>query len=533
MFAYIRGEADAASTLTLNGAPITARNGKDFAAQSSGGGGTNARWVTMTVTETKQGQPPTVTTGHIFIPPSTPTNVYDDDGNLTQDDRWNYTWDAENRLIRQETRWQGANAIAGMPILRIDYKYDAYWRRVEKKVSTWNSTTFQQTKLTRFAYDGWNLIAEWEAEPFDLQLVRTHHWGLDLSGTLRGDGGVGGLVLTRHHANPSGIVSSYVPAYDGTGNIVALFDTGTGKKVAEYEYGPFGEPLRVTGAIGEKNPIRWSTKYCDKETSLVYYGFRYYDPNNGRWIRRDPYGEQGGIGLTRAFDNNPVGSIDVLGLWVDLGNITAPDSILLSAANIDDAMGTLERVPSLWKKPHKYMHTLYALQALFVRFNPGGQSNGMDKFVFTCKLGWIDMGHFFGSAALAFGSSSDFAFGTGVWVEERQYKSQQKSKKKGEPVSGWGNSAWTPEDLPSDEAGSDFGASLKGGDDIAQKLREFFRAAGAVLDNDKTRPYLEKDVKEYDRTLTSNPADSQEYKRKHTAWKCLCDGDRPKQGMAW
>jgi YD repeat-containing protein len=27
---------------------------------------------------------------------------YDDDGNLTSDARWTYTWDAENRLIAME-----------------------------------------------------------------------------------------------------------------------------------------------------------------------------------------------------------------------------------------------------------------------------------------------------------------------------------------------------------------------------------------------------------------------------------------------
>jgi hypothetical protein len=102
-----------------------------------------------------------------------------------------YTWDAENRLIKQETRFQGASSIPGMPILRIEYKYDAWWRRVEKKVSTWNSTTnsFHLSKLTKFAYDGSNLIGEWEAEPTNLALVRTHHWGLDLSTTQRGAGG--------------------------------------------------------------------------------------------------------------------------------------------------------------------------------------------------------------------------------------------------------------------------------------------------------------------------------------------------------
>jgi hypothetical protein len=71
---------------------------------------------------------------------------------------------------------------------------------MEKEVSKWSVfTDLQQTNLTKFSCDRWNWITEWEAEPVDLQLARTHHWGLDLSETLRGVGGVGGLVLTRHH----------------------------------------------------------------------------------------------------------------------------------------------------------------------------------------------------------------------------------------------------------------------------------------------------------------------------------------------
>jgi RHS repeat-associated protein len=33
-------------------------------------------------------------------------------------------------------------------------------------------------------------------------------------------------------------------------------------------------------------------KYCDDETDLVYYGYRYYNPTAGRWLSRDPLGEE-------------------------------------------------------------------------------------------------------------------------------------------------------------------------------------------------------------------------------------------------
>ncbi|MCZ7640943.1 MAG: hypothetical protein M5U12_35755 [Verrucomicrobia bacterium] len=67
---------------------------------------------------------------------------------------------------------------------------------------------------------------------------------------------------------------------------------------ARYEYGPFGEPVRVTGALAAAQPFRFSTKWTDAETGLLYYGYRYYNPTTGRWVSRDPIGEQGGFNLS-------------------------------------------------------------------------------------------------------------------------------------------------------------------------------------------------------------------------------------------
>ncbi|PXA02935.1 hypothetical protein DDZ13_14630 [Coraliomargarita sinensis] len=75
----------------------------------------------------------------------------------------------------------------------------------------------------------------------------------------------------------------------------------------------FGEPLRETGPNAEALNFRFSTKYQDLETELLYYGFRYYDPVTGRWPSRDPIEEQGGLNLYGFVANNPIGYIDILG----------------------------------------------------------------------------------------------------------------------------------------------------------------------------------------------------------------------------
>ena len=113
-------------------------------------------------------------------------------------------------------------------------------------------------------------------------------WGLDLSGTPEKAGGIGGALGVRTSA--AGLVHVY--AYDGNGNVVGLKDATTLTWSARYEYGPFGELIRgssTTAAdMAKANPIRFSTKYQDNESELLYYGYRFYNASTGRWLNRDP-----------------------------------------------------------------------------------------------------------------------------------------------------------------------------------------------------------------------------------------------------
>lgn len=62
------------------------------------------------------------------------------------------------------------------------------------------------------------------------------------------------------------------------------------------------------------NPFRWSTKFTDDQTDLVYYGYRYYSAGLGRWINRDPMGEDGGINLYAFLANDGIRFVDPNGL---------------------------------------------------------------------------------------------------------------------------------------------------------------------------------------------------------------------------
>ena len=77
--------------------------------------------------------------------------------------------------------------------------------------------------------------------------------------------------------------------------------------------GPFGEVLRATGPMAKANPFRFSTKYQDDETDLLYYGYRYYSASTGRWASRDPIEEAGGVNLYGFVKNNPTSYVDTDG----------------------------------------------------------------------------------------------------------------------------------------------------------------------------------------------------------------------------
>ncbi|NGO39799.1 hypothetical protein G4L39_10395, partial [Limisphaera ngatamarikiensis] len=119
-------------------------------------------------------------------------------------------------------------------------------------------------------------------------LVRSYVWGLDVSETLDGAGGVGGLLWVRLTGGPAAGV--HFVTYDGNGNVWTLVSASTGTETARYDYGPFGEPLRLTGAAAGSNPFRFSTKRTEDGTGLVLYEYRAYSPSIGRWLSRDPMG---------------------------------------------------------------------------------------------------------------------------------------------------------------------------------------------------------------------------------------------------
>jgi RHS repeat-associated protein len=102
--------------------------------------------------------------------------------------------------------------------------------------------------------------------------------------------------------------------HDGLGSVRQLVDT-TGQIETNYAYDPFGVP--VMGGDGS-NAYQFTGEAWDAEVELLYLRARYYQPEVGRFITRDPL--RANLRVAQSFNryiytaNNPVNKADPAGL---------------------------------------------------------------------------------------------------------------------------------------------------------------------------------------------------------------------------
>ena len=303
--AYIVGRTAEGAAVTINGQPAAVEDDGFFSGLIDLNNGTGPSVTEVTIDADKAGKQ-TQETGALRSAPVGATWQYDDDGNLLSDGLWDYTWNGENRLIAAETVATISNAYR----VRKEYVYDYQGRRVVESRWEFDETSgdYVLEDHLRWTYDNWNPVAEITND----QPSRHYVWGLDLSETPQGAGGVGGLLMSLDLSHAS---LSYSFVYDGNGNVLGLVNLANGELIGRYEYSPFGKLLWKEGLAAEINRWRFSTKLEDDGMGWLYYGFRYYDPETGRWPSRDPIGEQGGVNLYGFVGNDPVGSVDLRGAY--------------------------------------------------------------------------------------------------------------------------------------------------------------------------------------------------------------------------
>jgi RHS repeat-associated protein len=206
-------------------------------------------------------------------------------------------------------------------------------RRVAKTVG---STT------NKFLYDDWAMIQESTGTQ-----TNSYVYGLDLSSSMQGAGGIGGLLS----ASLNGTQAFYF--YDANGNVSDLAATN-GTSLAHYEWDPYGNATVSSGSLASVNPFRFSTKYTDEETELLYYGFRYYSPMLGRWVSRDPLGEGGGLHTYVFVSNAPLNSYDKYGLWTETvhnGMTRTWATVLLISADTAETIGVNDNLVDVTYDP--------------------------------------------------------------------------------------------------------------------------------------------------------------------------------------
>lgn len=201
--------------------------------------------------------------------------IYDQNGNLTKKGNAAYEYDYENRL-KKVTTSQGT----------WEYDYDGVGNRVGLKVGgDTRRFLLDPTGMTK-------ILAEYDGSG---NLVANYVYGL-------------GLVYKVDAAD-----KPYYYHYNFTGSTVAMTDT-SGNVVNKYAYAPFG---RVAGSVESvPNLFRYAGKsgVVDDKNGLYYMRARYYDPEVGRFITKDPIGFDGGVNLYGYVENNPTNYIDPQGL---------------------------------------------------------------------------------------------------------------------------------------------------------------------------------------------------------------------------
>jgi RHS repeat-associated protein len=229
------------------------------------------------------------------------TFQYDGNGNLTSDGLRSFAYDDENQLLQV---WVTNHWLS-------QFAYDGKMRRRIRQEFMWQSGAWVQTNEVYYVYDGNVVIQE---RTINNLPTTTYTRGQDLSRSLQGAGGIGGLLAMTLNTQPGPSSSNSMYYHsDGNGNVTMLINGYQGI-VAKYLYDAFGNMLSKSGLLADANLYRFSSKEAHLNSGLVYYLLRYYDPNLQRWPNRDPIAEEGGINLYGFVGNSLNNFVDPYGL---------------------------------------------------------------------------------------------------------------------------------------------------------------------------------------------------------------------------
>ncbi|MBR0566538.1 RHS repeat protein [Azoarcus sp. L1K30] len=211
------------------------------------------------------------------------------------------------------------------------YAYDARSRRIAKTVEGPDGVA----RLTRYGWDGERLVCEatdtatttivYEPASFVplLRIEQAHH-AQDAEGDDDEDARETRALLAH---------AAQLLAHHGLSMPDALRPGPAPARVSVFFTDHLGTPLRLTDAHGRtewqarpddwravtdpqgdiRQPIRFQGQWEDEESGFYYNRYRYYDPEQGRYVTQDPIGAIGGLNLY-TYTANPLARLDPLGL---------------------------------------------------------------------------------------------------------------------------------------------------------------------------------------------------------------------------
>ncbi|MBJ7330377.1 MAG: hypothetical protein JHC95_10795 [Solirubrobacteraceae bacterium] len=272
----------------------------------------------------------------------------DANGNVVTRGGWTFTYGPSGNLLR---------AVGSGKT--IDYTYDASGHLVARE---------EGGKKTSFLY----------GDPDDGDRVTAS----------RGEDGVLTTYLydqdSRMFALRRGVAQFYVGT-DQVGSPRVIADAN-GDAVRTIEYDPWGKHLAETGSV--QVPVGFAGGVEDQDTGLVRFGQRWYDPQTGRFISRDPTLLNGGqFNFYLYVGNDPVGHTDPTGLewynnWNEFNsalndNFGQPvhDFVAEKVAPqwhkiehyAEKLIGNSETA-NVWKKGHKALDTANELGEIYVEY---------------------------------------------------------------------------------------------------------------------------------------------------------------------
>ncbi|HMG04784.1 MAG TPA: RHS repeat-associated core domain-containing protein, partial [Chthoniobacterales bacterium] len=199
------------------------------------------------------------------------TLSYDLAGNMTSNgNSMTYEWDAANRLVA--INYTGTSN-------RSEFTYDGLNRRV--KIVEKTGSTVTSTK--QFVWVGNSIAQERSAS---------------------------NAITRRYFAEGEKRTKAYFYSRDHLGSIREM-TSGEGVVQARYDYDPYGQRTKLSGTLDVD--FGYTGHYHHAPSGLNLTLYRAYNPALGRWISRDPIGEQGGLNLYGYVGNKPINRIDPLG----------------------------------------------------------------------------------------------------------------------------------------------------------------------------------------------------------------------------